>query len=61
MKKLLNRQFGYGMNPRLPLLPMSDEKAAVVFSHQHLGKLLALEATLPEPSIDELSAALALK
>ncbi|KAJ9143798.1 putative Dihydrodipicolinate synthase [Pleurostoma richardsiae] len=61
MKRLLNRQFGYGIRPRLPLLPMSDEKAEAVFSHKYLKELLELESTLPEPSLGDVESSLALR
>lgn len=45
MKKLLNRQFGYSALPRRPLLPMTDEEAVPMFSHEFLNKLIELEKT----------------
>ncbi|CAK7221794.1 hypothetical protein SBRCBS47491_004649 [Sporothrix bragantina] len=46
MKKLLNKLFGYSALPRRPLLPMTDEEARPMFTHQYLNELLEREELL---------------
>ncbi|KAL5335970.1 putative dihydrodipicolinate synthase [Aspergillus crustosus] len=46
MKKILNRQFGYGERPRLPLLPMSDAAVEKVLENAYWKDLLEKEAQL---------------
>ncbi|KAL4784164.1 putative dihydrodipicolinate synthase [Aspergillus varians] len=46
MKKLLNRRFGYGERPRLPLLPMSDGAVEKVLENAYWKDLLETEEQL---------------
>ncbi|KAL4954526.1 hypothetical protein BDW69DRAFT_183421 [Aspergillus filifer] len=46
MKKILNRHFGYGERPRLPLLPMTNAAVEQVFRNQHWNALLEKEDQL---------------
>ncbi|KAL3458400.1 putative dihydrodipicolinate synthase [Aspergillus heterothallicus] len=46
MKKVLNRRFGYGERPRLPLLPMTDSAVENVLENPYWKGLLELEAKL---------------
>lgn len=41
MKMIMNRLFGFGANPRLPIMPISKDKGDAVMSHPDLQILLA--------------------
>lgn len=43
---LLNRLYGYGPYPRLPILPMQKEAGDKIMGHPDLVKLLELEKTI---------------
>lgn len=46
MKMLLNRLFGYGRNPRLPIMPMGKDTGSAFYSRSELRTLLELEISL---------------
>jgi len=46
MKIIMNRLFGYGANPRLPIMPMSKDKGDTIMSHPDIQILLAFEKSL---------------
>jgi 4-hydroxy-2-oxoglutarate aldolase len=46
MHMILHHFFGYGLNPRLPLVPMTKEKGDDVLASEALKALLSFEKTL---------------
>ncbi|KAK5111114.1 hypothetical protein LTR62_005313 [Meristemomyces frigidus] len=43
MKQILHRKFGYGKNPRRPLLPMEEARADVVLNDLYIRALMEEE------------------
>lgn len=43
---LLNRLFGYGSEPRRPLMPMEKEKGDLVMEEKYIKDLLEFERAL---------------
>jgi 4-hydroxy-2-oxoglutarate aldolase len=46
MHMILHNFYGYGLNPRLPLLPMTKEKGEEILASEALKALLSFENTL---------------
>jgi len=46
MKMILNRLYGFGKNPRRPILPMSEEQAGLMLENPDLRALLDYEKSL---------------
>lgn len=46
MKMLLNRMFGYGKNPRRPLMPIAAEKGDLIMAESVMNDLIEFETSL---------------